>query len=115
MKLFVRLMLVLTVMVSFCSTHVYARSCEDKTLRCINNKGLGKETGQVKMGQCFALTLLKCDDCPHTDYGKYARECNESHASECKGECYACYPADGSSFSGQLTCYDKNGKGHAIR
>ena len=114
MKPLVRLILIFNVLIAFCGSSAYA-DCGDKTLRCINNKGYGKETGQVKMGQCLALPLMQCDDCKHTKYEKYARECNENNVSECKGNCYACYPADGSSFSGQLTCYDSDGRGHAIR
>jgi hypothetical protein len=107
-------MLTFTVIVVTCSSYAYA-DCGSKTLLCVENKGLGKEAGKVKMGQCFELTLLKCDDCPHTNYGKYARECNESYGSQCKEHCYVCSPADGSSFSGELTCYDSEGKGHTIR
>jgi hypothetical protein len=64
-------------------------------------------------GICFYVPF-GCDDCKHTKYAKYANECNEQYASKCEGKCWACYPADGSSFSGELTCYDTDGKGHHV-
>ncbi len=106
------LILALVFVVGFCGTDAYA-DCADKTLRCIKDRGTKSSAGEVKMGQCFNI-LLGCTDCKHTHYGKYATECNETYASACEGQCWACYPADGSSFSGELTCYDTVGKAHNI-
>ncbi|MCE1225369.1 MAG: hypothetical protein LWW87_02650 [Geobacteraceae bacterium] len=89
-------------------------SCSPKKLFCVEKQGKGSKAGEVYMGQCMKYLPPGCDDCPHTNYGKYAKECNSSYGSACVDGCYACYPADGSSFSGMLTCYDTNGKAHTI-
>jgi hypothetical protein len=111
-KIFGCVMIALALVIVFCGSYAYA-DCKDKTLRCIKDRGTKSSAGKVSMGQCFYLPL-GCDDCKHTHYAKYANECNEQYASECKGNCWACYPADGSSFDGELTCYDTNGKAHNV-
>jgi len=104
--------LVLVVAAVFCAPIAYA-DCSDKTLRCIKDRGTKSSAGKVSMGQCFNV-LLGCTDCKHTHYAKYDNECNAEYAEACEGKCWACYPADGSSFSGELTCYDADGKAHNV-
>lgn len=111
-RLFGCLIIVLAFVTVFCGPYSYAE-CSDKTLHCMKDRGSKNSAGKVSMGQCFYFPL-GCDDCKHTNYAKYANECNEKYASDCKGKCWTCYPADGSSFSGELTCYDTDGQVHNI-
>lgn len=118
-KLFASLVAAVFVFV-ICGSFAYAeeqsvekRHCSDKTMYCMKDQGKGKSAGHVMMGQCWYWIPPGCDDCNHTDYGKYTRECNEQYASECGGKCWACDTSK-SGGSGVLTCYDSDGHGHAV-
>lgn len=105
------LVMALAFVTVFYGPDAYA-DCKDKTLHCIRDRGTKNSAGNVSMGQCFNI-VLGCTDCKHTHYAKYANECNDKY-SDCQDKCWACYPADGSSFSGELTCYDADGKAHNV-
>lgn len=114
-RLFGCLILALAFVTVCCGSYVYAYEkshCSDTTLRCMKNKGSGKEAGKVNMGQCFCAFCFPpgCNDCPNTDYGKYATECNDKFSTECEDNCYACSIVSGGE--GALNCYDKDGHVH---
>ncbi len=85
--------------------------CSDKTLYCVKDKGRGSSVGHVNMGQCWYYFPPGCDDCKGTNYAKYAIECDEKYASECKNGCWAC-DTKYSGGSGLKNCYDRDGNGH---
>ena len=105
-------------MAVFCGSSAFAQEnppgkshCSDKTLYCVKDKGRGESVGHVKMGQCWYWFPPGCADCEGADYAKYAIECNERYASECKDGCWAC-DTEHSGGSGLKECYDRDGHGH---